>query len=350
MLLHGRGADEYDLYPLLDALDPERRLLGVTPRGPLSLPPGGAHWYQLGGIPTPDPETFHPSFAALAAFLDDLPVPPGRIVLGGFSQGAVMSYALGLGEGRPRAGRRSSRSRGSCRASTASSSTSTISPAIRSRSRTARSTRSSRSSSGARRLRRSRGGGRGRALARDARASHRRSAAPAGAAEFRPGRDRARIDTCPVTPSVSCSAPRKTGPARSSFSPTASGLSASAGETHELPLERIVNEPFPLRDRPRYALVIDRLAWWYHLPREWLKKIALMDDVYLLNNPFTFQSMEKHAAYCAMLRLGLKVPETWMVPHKLPPSQRALPRDGEPATTPRSSWARSGPASATRST
>ena len=102
VLLHGRGADEYDLYPLLDALDPERRLLGVTPRGPLSLPPGGAHWYQLGGIPTPDPETFHPSFAALAAFLDDLPVPSGRIVLGGFSQGAVMSWALGLGNGRPR--------------------------------------------------------------------------------------------------------------------------------------------------------------------------------------------------------------------------------------------------------
>ena len=91
------------------------------------------------------------------------------------------------------------------------------------------------------------------------------------------------------------------------------------GERHELPVERIVNEPFDLRARPRYALVIDRLAWWYHLPREWLKKVALMDDVYLLNNPFTFQSMEKHSAYCAMMRLGLKVPETWMVPHKLPP-------------------------------
>src|SRR5947207_7515514 len=43
-----------------------------------------------------------------------------------------------------------------------------------------------------------------------------------------------------------------------------------------------------------------------------------MNDVYLLNNPFTFQAMEKHSAYCAMIRLGLKVPETWMVPHKLP--------------------------------
>jgi phospholipase/carboxylesterase len=102
VLLHGRGADEHDLYPLLDALDPERRLLGVTPRGPLSLPPGGAHWYRLGGIPTPDPATFHPSYDALVAFLDALPVPPERFVLGGFSQGAVMSWALGLGRGRPR--------------------------------------------------------------------------------------------------------------------------------------------------------------------------------------------------------------------------------------------------------
>lgn len=92
------------------------------------------------------------------------------------------------------------------------------------------------------------------------------------------------------------------------------------GETHELTTERILNEPFDLRYRPRYGLVIDRLAWWYDLPRAWLKKVALMDDVYLLNDPFTFQSMEKHSAYCAMLRLGLKVPDTWLVPHKVPPS------------------------------
>jgi phospholipase/carboxylesterase len=87
---------------LLDALDPERRLLGLTLRGPLSLPPGGAHWYRLGGIPTPDPATFHPTFERAAAFLDRLPVPIERVVLGGFSQGAVMSWALGLGQGRPR--------------------------------------------------------------------------------------------------------------------------------------------------------------------------------------------------------------------------------------------------------
>ncbi len=102
VLLHGRGADERDLFPLLDALDPERRLLGITPRAPLSLPPGGAHWYRLGGIPTPDPETFFPTFEKAAAFLDALPVPIERVVLGGFSQGAVMSWSLGLGAGRPR--------------------------------------------------------------------------------------------------------------------------------------------------------------------------------------------------------------------------------------------------------
>jgi hypothetical protein len=90
------------------------------------------------------------------------------------------------------------------------------------------------------------------------------------------------------------------------------------GARHEFACERITIEPFGLRDRPRYELVIDRLAYWYYHPREWLKKVALMDGVYLLNSPFTFQSMEKHAAYCAMLRLGLKVPETVLVPYKNP--------------------------------
>jgi hypothetical protein len=90
------------------------------------------------------------------------------------------------------------------------------------------------------------------------------------------------------------------------------------GARHRLEVERITIEPFDLRARPRYELVVDRLAYWYYHPREWLKKVALMDDVYLLNSPFTFQSMEKHAAYCAMMRLGLKVPETVLVPYKNP--------------------------------
>jgi hypothetical protein len=91
------------------------------------------------------------------------------------------------------------------------------------------------------------------------------------------------------------------------------------GGTHRFATERMTVEPFDLRDRPRQDLVIDRLAYWYYHPREWLKKAALTDDVYLLNSPFTFQSMEKHAAYCAMMRLGLHVPDTVLVPFKNPP-------------------------------
>ncbi|HEX6447635.1 MAG TPA: hypothetical protein VF053_21240 [Streptosporangiales bacterium] len=95
-------------------------------------------------------------------------------------------------------------------------------------------------------------------------------------------------------------------------------VTAPDGSRHELRTERITIEPFDLRAKPRYDLVIDRLAYWYYVPREWLKKVALMDDVYLLNSPFTFQSMEKHSAYCALIRLGFKVPHTVLVPYKNP--------------------------------
>ncbi|GAA2583049.1 hypothetical protein GCM10010435_71010 [Winogradskya consettensis] len=95
-------------------------------------------------------------------------------------------------------------------------------------------------------------------------------------------------------------------------------ITDGSGRTHRIDSVRVTIEPFNLRDKPRHDLVIDRLAYWYYHPREWLKKAALMDDVYLLNSPFTFQSMEKHAAYCAMMRLGLKVPETVLVPFKNP--------------------------------
>ena len=90
-------------------------------------------------------------------------------------------------------------------------------------------------------------------------------------------------------------------------------------ETHSFDLERITIEPFNFRAVPRHSLVIDRLSHWYFVPREWLKKAAIMNDVYLMNNPFTFQAMEKHTAYCALMRLGLRVPETWLIPHKTPP-------------------------------
>jgi phospholipase/carboxylesterase len=106
VLLHGRGADERDLFPLLDMLDPDQRLLGATARGPLSLPPGGAHWYVVRQVGYPDPQTFNATYPELAAWLDGLlaehGIPPERAILGGFSQGAAMTHALGLGAGRPR--------------------------------------------------------------------------------------------------------------------------------------------------------------------------------------------------------------------------------------------------------
>jgi phospholipase/carboxylesterase len=101
VLFHGRGADEFDLEPLGDAIDPARHLDLVLPRGPLHLPPGGAHWYVVPRVGFPDPATFDAGFTAAAALLDELFASYPRVVIGGFSQGSVMSLALGLGAGRP---------------------------------------------------------------------------------------------------------------------------------------------------------------------------------------------------------------------------------------------------------
>lgn len=106
VLLHGRGADELDLFPLLDLFDPEQRLVAATPRAPLALPPGGWHWYAFRQVGYPDPETFGAVYPVLTEWLDTFLEENGlahdRLVLGGFSQGGVMTYALGLGRGRPR--------------------------------------------------------------------------------------------------------------------------------------------------------------------------------------------------------------------------------------------------------
>jgi phospholipase/carboxylesterase len=107
VLSHGRGTSERDLFPLLDELDPDRRLVGIAPGAPLEgIPPGGKHWYLVPRVGYPDPETFAHSYRALSGFLDvklaELGVGWDRTVLGGFSMGTVMSYAVGLGPERPR--------------------------------------------------------------------------------------------------------------------------------------------------------------------------------------------------------------------------------------------------------
>ena len=106
VLHHGRGTEESDLLGLADALDPERRLRVVTPRAPLSLPGSpGYHWYLVPRVGYPDHDTFHAARAALAELHDQLweetGVGPERTVLGGFSMGSVMSYAMALGADRP---------------------------------------------------------------------------------------------------------------------------------------------------------------------------------------------------------------------------------------------------------
>lgn len=106
VLHHGRGTDERDLLGLADALDPGRRLHVVTPRGPLTLPGSpGYHWYLVPRVGYPDHDSFHAARGALGRFHDGLweriGIEPSRTVLGGFSMGTVMSYAMALGADRP---------------------------------------------------------------------------------------------------------------------------------------------------------------------------------------------------------------------------------------------------------
>ncbi len=107
ILLHGRGADEHDLTSVLDILDPERRLVGVTPGAPLPGPggSGGRWWYMVPRVGYPDPATFDATYAQLTAFLDgwlqERALTWDRAIIGGFSMGCVMSYATGLGPRRP---------------------------------------------------------------------------------------------------------------------------------------------------------------------------------------------------------------------------------------------------------
>ena len=108
-------------------------------------------------------------------------------------------------------------------------------------------------------------------------------------------------------------------------------LAIPAGrDTLRFEMDRVTIEPFDLRQPCKYDVVLDRLTHWYHTSREWIKKAVIMDGLYVLNNPWSVQSMEKHTSYCAMMRLGMPIPETWMLPPKryeqLPDLQVTLDR------------------------
>ena len=108
------------------------------------------------------------------------------------------------------------------------------------------------------------------------------------------------------------------------------------GKTLDFAVERVTIEPYSLRQPVRYDVVIDRLTHWYTTSREWIKKAILVDDLYVYNNPWSLQSNEKQTSYAAMMRLGLHVPETWMLPPKAyDPSddlEPTLTRNGYDAT------------------
>jgi phospholipase/carboxylesterase len=97
--MHGRGADENDLPPVLLALEIPNLLI-VTPRAPFALPYGGYVWYDFGQEAMPDQETFRTGIRLLEKFVEEVkagyPVDPKRLILMGFSQGAMMAYAVGL--------------------------------------------------------------------------------------------------------------------------------------------------------------------------------------------------------------------------------------------------------------
>ncbi len=88
------------------------------------------------------------------------------------------------------------------------------------------------------------------------------------------------------------------------------------GDTVRFAVERVTIEPFDLRQPCKYDLVVDRLTHWYHTSREWIKKSIVMNDLYVFNNPWSVQANEKHTTYCAMMQLGMPIPETWMLPPK----------------------------------
>jgi phospholipase/carboxylesterase len=101
ILLHGIGADEEDLLGLAPALDP--RLLLVSPRAPHQAAPMGHAWYAIDWSTRPpaiDAGQAESSRDRLAAFVEEVVArqgaDPGRVLLLGFSQGAIMGLGLAL--------------------------------------------------------------------------------------------------------------------------------------------------------------------------------------------------------------------------------------------------------------
>jgi phospholipase/carboxylesterase len=97
VLLHGFGADEQDLVPVAESLDD--RFLAVLFRAPQPLADWpGFQWYSFAQRGQPEPRSYEASLGALVESLEELcrrrEVDANRLVLGGFSQGAVMTATV----------------------------------------------------------------------------------------------------------------------------------------------------------------------------------------------------------------------------------------------------------------
>ncbi|MFP3959623.1 MAG: alpha/beta hydrolase [Spirochaetaceae bacterium] len=109
VLLHGFGADAADLYPLADQLDPQGRLRWYFPEAPYRITYGGAAfgraWFprneaEIAGalegayfrrLSEMDPEGLRLAGAAIEELLRAVGADPRTLVLGGFSQGAMVA-------------------------------------------------------------------------------------------------------------------------------------------------------------------------------------------------------------------------------------------------------------------
>lgn len=91
-MLHGRGADEYDLFGLKSKLD--SRLDIYSLRAPYEFDWGGYTWFDLFDDGTVDEKSFQHSANEILSFIASL--QRQDIFLLGFSMGAIMSFALSL--------------------------------------------------------------------------------------------------------------------------------------------------------------------------------------------------------------------------------------------------------------